>query len=479
MFCLTGTLLAYESDEDILEHAEKILKIREIERIHHPEEKILHTCREGKSELQTIRQERIVPVAPPIFRDVKKCDGHEEKAQKDWGHEHQMKKWWRDHIESNRNPFLERPNYEGTKCWKDWRNNTVCKLKAWYRHSDDQPLNKCDHFHWEKVVDKPAEINGPDEFVYDAPETLAKLQSDPRCHLVSSAVVDGASTRNIHGLAVFRDYWSKNLVYSCNDSTYSDCTPLIEQGSIFVRKRCVKSNLMGGCDEWEKTYDVGKKKAWIEEIYHFEEGKEIPGLTGEFDRSLDHEKKASDLPKVLSVMSLFSNLAQKDVEKTDSGELTNLYPGAPFSCRCRSFDLDCCQSSAKEDQIEEQMKECTQEEKELAALREQQRCIYLGTKNDLTNQTTEHLYCCFASKISRIVQEQVREKGALAWMQDGEPQCRGLTPEEITSAGGLSNLNLTEAEEDFAPAEQQINEIFQKTILQQLNNALMGNNCVK
>ncbi len=420
-----------------------------------------------------------MPVSPAVIRKIKHCKGHKETTDKGkcfWqGDELKGNGKWAKHYKKKygKHPY-KHCEFKKGKCWKEWWFVIErCELIIHYWHCDD--IEQCDCYSIEEIVEKPASIDGPDQFIYDEPDVLDRLKSDPRCNLIASNLVEGPSSRTIHGLDISRDFWVKDLLFSCNDSSHSDCASLIAQGGIFVSKRCLTENPMGGCDEWEKTYDMGKKEAWVEEVYQFEEGRQTPGLMGESNHLFEPTKRASDFPEMAAFASLFTNLAQEGIEIDSSNNLTNLYPGKAFECRCNPFEqIDCCQRSSNESLIDERMKECTPEEKQLADLREQQRCIYIDSKKDPWTDETTRIFCCFGSKISRMAQEQIRERVSIPWQIANEPQCRGLTQEEIALAGDLSALNLREAEEDFVPRQQQVEDDFQTSIKEMLKSAYVG-----
>ena len=59
-------------------------------------------------------------------------------------------------------------------------------------------------------------------------------------------------------------------------------------------------------------------------------------------------------------------------------------------------------------------------------------------------------YCCFNSKLARIIHEQGRPqlKNFDGWGKAGSPQCRGFTPDEF-QALDFSKIDMTEYVEDM------------------------------
>ncbi|MBU1171309.1 MAG: conjugal transfer protein TraN [Proteobacteria bacterium] len=111
--------------------------------------------------------------------------------------------------------------------------------------------------------------------------------------------------------------------------------------------------------------------------------------------------------------------------------------------RCRSWGATlyfagCCNS----DTYLMGTMDCNEDEKMLAMKKSKGLCHYVGEYDsrkmgDFTNIVTEKkkTYCCFNSKLSRIIQEQGRpqliEFSQEGWGTPENPNCRGFNPEEF------------------------------------------------
>lgn len=91
--------------------------------------------------------------------------------------------------------------------------------------------------------------------------------------------------------------------------------------------------------------------------------------------------------------------------------------------------------------------ECTDEEFELNVARELKKTHYLGTycRKKVLGACIEkrQSYCEFASPLSRIINEQARPQLGITWGTAENPNCRGLTLEEINRID-WSQIDLTE-----------------------------------
>ncbi len=144
--------------------------------------------------------------------------------------------------------------------------------------------------------------------------------------------------------------------------------------------------------------------------------------------------------------------------------------------RCRSDGLtigfdDCC----KDDEYWFGLGQCRVDERELATSKAEDLCHYIGEycseEIDLgfAEICIEHskTYCCFNSKLSRIVHEQGRSQlqGDIStWGTAEAPSCRGFTPEEFQMLD-FSGIDLSEWFGDIeVKAQDQIKNEMQEAI---------------
>jgi conjugal transfer mating pair stabilization protein TraN len=90
---------------------------------------------------------------------------------------------------------------------------------------------------------------------------------------------------------------------------------------------------------------------------------------------------------------------------------------------------------------------CEKEEFELNAQKQLKNChqvgSYCNSKVLGTCIEKRESYCCFNSPLSRIIQEQARPQLGLSWGTPKEPDCRGITTDEIQRID-WSQINLDE-----------------------------------
>jgi len=148
------------------------------------------------------------------------------------------------------------------------------------------------------------------------------------------------------------------------------------------------------------------------------------------------------------------NDAKNDGWNSDGSCGGTLYIFNGKDSRCRSSDVffgltggGCC----NKDKVALGLIKCKEDEKILAKRRKNGKCHYIGeycskelkllaTKICIQHKDT---YCCFNSKLARIINEQGRPQINKDWGSANSPNCRGFTPEEFSKLD-FSKIDLSE-----------------------------------
>jgi len=95
---------------------------------------------------------------------------------------------------------------------------------------------------------------------------------------------------------------------------------------------------------------------------------------------------------------------------------------------------------------------CNAEEKLLAEQRSKNQCQYVGNYKrkviGLWTSSKMHVYCCFPTKLSRIVQQEGRKQIGKGWGEPKKPNCSGFTLAELERLD-FSKFDLSEFFEDI------------------------------
>jgi conjugal transfer mating pair stabilization protein TraN len=98
---------------------------------------------------------------------------------------------------------------------------------------------------------------------------------------------------------------------------------------------------------------------------------------------------------------------------------------------------------------------CSSEEIQLDVKDRMGVCHYVGEycseKLLFACTTLRHQYCCFQTKLARVIQEQGRTQINKSWGDPKSPQCGGFTVEEFSQLD-LSQMDFTEVYADFTSA---------------------------
>jgi conjugal transfer mating pair stabilization protein TraN len=138
------------------------------------------------------------------------------------------------------------------------RTKSVCKATS---PIDNSCMEYTDTYHCgEKQEPPPANVVFLDSSYTIVNDSLANQcaeeEADPYCVLAEESCVEGAATRNINGLDVYKDCWQWQREYSCTlDSPISDCAELENNPSCEeIDSKCIDELSDGRCSVFEHEY---------------------------------------------------------------------------------------------------------------------------------------------------------------------------------------------------------------------------------
>jgi hypothetical protein len=163
------------------------------------------------------------------------------------------------------------------------------------------------------------------------------------------------------------------------------------------------------------------------------------------------DNSSNDFAKSISYLQAINQTA-----KDNNGSTNNLkiFSGSANSCsnQITSYNNCCSDSGWGQTYLGAS---CSSSEIQLAELQTKKLCHYVGSycskKIPLigTCQTTTKSYCCFTSKISRVIVEQGRAQLGLGWGSGQSPDCGGLSPTQLESLQ-FDKMDLSEISADIA-----------------------------
>lgn len=297
----------------------------------------------------------------------------------------------------------------------------------------------------------------------------APLANDSTCTPGAEVCTDSDPvTRNVDGVAVTQACWAWQRGYSCSVRTPgNDCGELEANGACnFVREDCLTDDTP--CSTAERVYEcpvpagqnTGPQYVCDGDVYC------IDGSCETISRDANDEFKDA-------VVAL--NAMDQARREFDPATMT-LFKGTRETCSSKVFGiLNCCQGKGFPLIPGIQLLVtlgCSREEVLLHERDAQGLCAYVGTYCSSSFLgvclTKRKVYCCFESKLSRILQEQGRAQLPKPWAKPKTEQCLGFTLDEFARLD-LSRMDFSEVYAEFTdaarlPEELQTSEFIQQKI---------------
>ncbi len=248
-----------------------------------------------------------------------------------------------------------------------------------------------------------------------------------------------------------RDSWSETYTYSCLKQVEGTCQSLRSKGCTQIGSECVE--VMGGvCVAWKQTFKCPSAKKTTTR-YRTTGAKSPFCLTGDCTNS-DYEANG-ELLNAMSHLAILKE-AQNDVRAN-----VGIFKGQVRQCtkNCAGF-RDCC-TTGKGWGVSMNLSACSGEEQELGRWREKKRCVFVGTycAEKILGKCTrkKSSFCCFGNKLSKLLNDQGKRQLGIGFGDAKFPDCRGLTPEELSRID-MSLMDLSELYEEvqanFKPPAQ-------------------------
>jgi conjugal transfer mating pair stabilization protein TraN len=295
----------------------------------------------------------------------------------------------------------------------------------------------------------------------------AALAADPACTSPVETCTDSDPiTRTIAGVDVTAPCWAWRRDYQCHTFTPAqDCDALAATpGCHLVREDCITDE--SPCKTFERVYDcpTGQAPANPDQFICDGDVYCIDGSCETIEREPNNEFK--DAVVALNAMG-------QARREWDPDTLT-LFKGERETCSHKVFGmLNCCRGKGFPLIPGIQflvLLGCSREEVLLHQRDAQGLCAYVGTycSDSILGVcvTKKKVYCCFESKLSRILQEQGRQQLGKPWDKPKREQCLGFTIDEFSRLD-LSQMDFSEVYAEFTDAARLPDELEAATQIQQ------------
>lgn len=278
-----------------------------------------------------------------------------------------------------------------------------------------------------------------------------KFTANYPCADSARTCISGGGTRTIQGYKVHRDCWEWGYTKSCKVPSKNNCGEYNHCYALGNRECLLKDNY-GVCINWEKEFSCKRSTSTHIETQRVSydtqdvEGdkvmvcKGVPCIDGNcIDKSYEMDKE---------MMNSVSQLYALSKVKTD-GQNLKIFEGSGRHCSKKvSGYTNCCRVEKPGVGWGKHIgSHCTSDEKYLMQLRQKNLCVYAGKqikKNKLgIKSITKHHFCCFNNILEKTIQVQARAQLGLNFGGGDNPNCRGLTLQELERVD-FTKINFSE-----------------------------------
>ncbi len=306
-------------------------------------------------------------------------------------------------------------------------------------------------------------------------EELDKMDDQNQAHIVDEVIVDGAGTKMIPARSddgalveeepITRDAWEIRRVYQIKSGVTNTCKVFQKLGYTLIKSTCLETDTTDDginiCKVYENTYESAASS----------NRRDAVGYTDKNPLEGPVKTPNANLFKALSTLEGLHQMAKSmegapvfSIFKGDVGKCTTNFGG--------SFK-NCCEGVGGVGTKFKLATGCSGDEQQLQQWRKEGRCVYLGNvrKNKTMgiNFSSEKVFCCFPSKIARLIQEQGRAQLGLTFGTATAPNCRGLTPDEL-KAVDFGKLDLSEAFSDLSTTIPHAQQVMRDGLIQSQKN---------
>lgn len=337
---------------------------------------------------------------------------------------------------------------EEKTCIRYLKEPTVEVIPAKYSHywcaagnhrPDDSNCRAKAYFNPAKMYQAEQVTISPEEWV----SQCAPLEARAECKEVKVTCLEPNQTRIISERPVTKPCWKEEHTYACQYPSKNDCGAYHQSECQQIGSTC-QLKVDDKCYIWQHKYECKKEQRLTTKRIC---GKDVFCIQGECYNPQSTESR--DFLEVMSQLSIFN-----EIQKTASATFPEIFRGSTENCKKDLVSFkSCCKVGGWGTSLG--LADCKPEEKLLAEKRDKKLCHEIGkycSKKRLgVCIEKKTVFCCFGSKLMRILHEQGRSQAGLNWGEPESPQCRGFTVEELSRID-FSSLNLNEIFQDLKPS---------------------------
>lgn len=294
--------------------------------------------------------------------------------------------------------------------------------------------------------------------------TCPALVSDTSCVPQAEEVcTEGPETRIIDGMAVTQSCWAWSRQFTCHRVTPANDCSALDRNKLcsFLRDECLDDPQEGACKVSQRVYSCPLPDDPAPSDKQYVCGNDVYCIDGNCEQI---EREAStEFKDALVALHAIGDAGKQ----FDPNELT-VFSGERNTCNKKIFGASNCCSGSGVPLLTPWL--CSSAEKQLDERDDKGLCHKVGSycsdKVLGICVTSKDAYCCFGSKLSRILQEQGRQQINKPWAKPKDETCKGFTIEEFQRLD-LSRMDFSEVYAEFMDAAKLPDEVSVMTDIQQ------------
>ncbi len=282
------------------------------------------------------------------------------------------------------------------------------------------------------------------------------------CEIKDKICIDPANSKLIEGEEVYRDCWKYSYKYDCSSLSKNDCGEIDPNICTQIKeKECIKYKEIEGvkfCTNYKLQFSCKKQIEWEEEIQKLTSNgkeatsKDIACASMCLDGNCSAVKKApiaqsNEIGKAAALLESLKDI-KSDIKNLESfGKDAQVFSGYGRSCSEHPLNfMSCCRVDPSGWGEAIGFGICTPDEKQLAGLKKDGRCVYIGSYCEtrfLGCIDERHIYCCYDSIISKIINQEAKKQLGISNGTPENPNCGSIKLCDLEKVD-LSQADFTE-----------------------------------
>ncbi|UCM93078.1 conjugal transfer protein TraN [Candidatus Tisiphia endosymbiont of Melanophora roralis] len=263
-----------------------------------------------------------------------------------------------------------------------------------------------------------------------------------------------SGVRVIDGFQVHRDCWEWGYNKICNYPSKNNCDQYAHCYFVALLE-CLLTDSLGNCVNRKEEYSC---KRWIPSPIEsqkvrvgFKEKEGPEGLVCKGIPCIDGNCVDKSYMTNGEMMDSISKLYAVSQLKSGNGMNVKLFEGLSMHCSKKAIGYSNCCSVDQKGWGKNFGAGCSKDEQLLIDKRKKNLCVYVGKegKQNLgVTKIVKHYYCCFGQMLDKVIQVEGRKQLGMSFGSGGNPNCRGLTLDEILRID-FNRVDFTEFIEEF------------------------------